>query len=351
MLAIENAKQLAEAGAQSAKQCLSLRIALRQARQDEQVAREKEATRLQKLKTAREEKQRKDDEKAAKKEQAQLAKMEEKRRKAEEKQKATAEAENPDDEQKTRQRRRGRGVDELIEGTDAPCLVNRFPSVEVPVCKDSEEFVTLMLQGLPVTWRAKRPPFKRILESSGFSEDSKVLANAATVIQSEWKAFMSSFAEEVQSNPELKKRNRSCSSEVQAFREALSLDMLADRLRESYLEEESADLGQCTVMEEGVIKEFLDKFNEEKKATLSEDDARKMLNEINMYRTLHLVGMPQGKGFAGTFGGLFPHLVYQMEGVKAISLVRAADVALDVFNHSFSFQLSVTYQLLFFHNE
>lgn len=341
MLAIENAKQLAEAGAQSAKQCMSLRVALRQARHDEQVAREKEATRLQRLKKAREEKERKDEEKALKKEQAQLAKMEEKKRKAEEKkQKAD---ENPDDEQKTRQRRRGRGADELIEGTDAPCLVNRFPSMEVPACKDSEEFLTLMLKGLPATWRAKRPPFKRILESSGFSEDSKVLANAATLIQTEWKAFMSSVAEEAQKNPELIKRNKSCSSEVQAFRESLSLDVLAERVHESYLEGSAAadsDDFECTVMEESVIKEFLNKFSVEKKKQLSEEDAKKMLNEINMYTTLHMVGMPQGKVFAGTFGGLFPHLVYQMEGVKAISLVRASDVASDVFNHSFSFRSS-----------
>ena len=97
---------------------------------------------------------------------------------------------------------------------------------------------------------------------------------------------------------------------------------------------------ECTVMEESVIKELLNKFSVEKKKQLSEEDAKKMSNEINMYTTLHMVGMPQGKVFAGTFGGLFPHLVYQMEGVKAISLVRASDVASDVFNHSFSFRSS-----------
>lgn len=85
------------------------------------------------------------------------------------------------------------------------------------------------------------------------------------------------------------------------------------------------DLGHCVVMEEAVLKDLLDECRGSCKD--AKDEIKKMKNEVAMYSTLHMVGQPKGKVFSGTFGGLFPHIVYQLEGTKAIALVRAAEVS------------------------
>ena len=334
MVAQTNVIHLADAAIQSAKQCLSTRAALRQARLDEKKEIEKEQARLEKEKVAEAkraaQKKKRDEEKEKKREKKEHDKEEKKKKKEAEDQ---AEAEQgagagPG----VKGRRRGKGADELEEGIDPPCLTNRFQSAEVPTVDDLPEFVRLCAQGVPVLWKARRPPLKRIIEEHGETTDKKALANMANVYVAEWKAFQSTLAEQASADPELRKRNKMCSPELQEHRDALSLDSQVQALLEQEIADgSSVHSDPCMVMERSLLKDYMKDFSEYATRTLGDsqrgkDIMARMKQETSTYDTLHLVGMPQTKTFSGTFGGLFPHVVYQIEGTKVCALVRAADV-------------------------
>ena len=332
MKSIDAAKSLGEAALQSAKQCLATRNALKQARIEEQNEAEKERIRLEKAAEAAEKKRALQKEKDDEKERKRLEKEAQKRDKEDKRKKDKEQEKEADDADKQKGRRRGRGHDELVDGEDPACLTNRFADVEMRVVDSHEEFAQSMIWGKPLIWRARRPPFKKVLQSCSSSMPSKELNSACTLLQAEWKSFLSSFAEEVAGDGSMKKRNKTCSAEVQGFREALSFDRHVAAHMETELAnndptaDDDDDLGHCVVMEEAVLKELLDEFRDSSKGA-KDEIMRRMQHEVSMYSTLHMVGMPKGKVFSGTFGGLYPHVVYQLEGTKAIALVRAADVS------------------------
>ena len=332
MKSIDAAKSLGDAALQSAKQCLATRNALRQARLDEQNEAEKEKIRIAKAAEAAEKKRVLQKEKNEEKERKRLEKEAQKQQKEEKRKQDKEKEKEADDADKQKGRRRGRGSDELVDGVDPACLTNKFTDCEVRVVDSQEEFAKSMIWGSPVVWRARRPPFKKVLQSCSPSMPSKELNSACTLLQAEWKSFLSKFAEEVAADQSIVKRNKSCSAEVQGFREALSFDRHVAAHKETELvnpdptSDDDDDLGHCVVMEEAVLKEQLDKFRDSHKGA-QDEIMKRMQHEVSMYSTLHMVGQNKGKVFSGHFGGLYPHVVYQLEGTKAIALVRASEVS------------------------
>ena len=330
MKPLDTAKHLADAAIQSAKQCLSTRAALRQARIDEQNEMEKERVRLEKEKAAQEVKEKKkvakEIEQGRKREAAAAKKQAKAEQKRKEKEQAAAEDNGP--KKKDTERRRGRGADELVDGDDPPCLTNRFVCAEIPTIDDMEAFAAFLVHGVPVLWKARKPPMKKVIEQHGEITDKKELANAATLIASEWKAFLSNLAEEAAVDSSLKKKNKSCTLELQGFRDALTLDSQVQAFLEKEIAEPTTSFDPRLVMQRGVLKEYMAEFTAAPELQAIDEESRKrMQQEISMYDVFHLVGMPKGQSFAGTFGGLFPHLYYQLEGTKAVSMVSAADAS------------------------
>lgn len=213
MKPIDAAKSFGEAALQSAKQCLATRNALRQARLDEQHEAEKEKIRLEKAAEAAEKKRvaqkEKDEEKERKRLEKEAQKREKEEKKKQDKEKDKKDADHAD---KQKGRRRGRGHDELVDGEDPACLTNKFTDCEVRVVDPQEEFAKSMVWGGPVVWRARRSPFKKVLQSWSSSMPSKELNSACTLLEAEWKSFLSKFAAEVAADQSIMKRNKACSA-------------------------------------------------------------------------------------------------------------------------------------------
>lgn len=219
---------LTDATSQAAKQCMSTRHAVKQARIDEKAEVAKEEKRLEKERLAKEKAEEKAQKKAREKEAREKKREEAKERKKQEKEQQKAADSNS--------RRRGKGSDELHEGEDPACLTNRFPDMEVPILDKLEHFVQAMCQGQPVIWRARRPPLRKVLEANG-QTDMKVLNQANTLLAAENKTFISEFAEQVeQSGGKTSKTIRGLSTEAQAYRDAFALDDSVRALLESWSE-------------------------------------------------------------------------------------------------------------------
>ena len=298
MKSMQCAKSLADAACQSAKQCLSTRNALRQARLDEQKEIEKETIRLAKAAEAAEKKAQNQKKKDEEKDRKRIEK-DNKKKKDEEAKARNKDKEKTDDPEKQKGRRRGRGQDELVEGEDPACLTSRFNSFEVPVLDSQPAFVQFFVHGIPCIWRARRSPLKKVVQTYSPSMPSKELNSAATLLQAEWKAFLSDFAAEVadDTTDKIKKKNRACSAEVQEHRAALSMDNQVQSFLESELVNPTLDLEPCLVMEEAVLKDYMEQFKYSMIETdaIAEEVQKRTEHEISMYETLHMVAMPKGK--------------------------------------------------------
>ena len=161
--AIANIKNLAEAAQQSAQQCVAIRAALRVAKHDEEVEKEKETKRMKKEAEQQEKRQHRQAQRDSEKERKKKEKEIEKAKKKQEKEQAeaTAAAEGAVEKEKNKGRRRAKGADELIEGEDPPCLTNKLADSEVPVTDSLEAFISTMVHGIPVQFRARRFSFEK----------------------------------------------------------------------------------------------------------------------------------------------------------------------------------------------
>lgn len=330
MTALQNAKSFADAAFQSGKQSASTRAALLKSKHDEKQMEEKEEQRLQKEAAAKRMKEEKDRKTAEEKE---LKRQKKEAEKAEKKEKKRREKEEGNDAGEEggrkggKDRRRGRGAEELQEGQDPACLTTRLPDSEITVMDDLTMFVESLPLGIPCVWKARRPPLKKVLEAHGDCT-GKDLHNASVLIQQEWKNFLSNLAEDLQGNSNIKKRCRACSEDMQLHRDALSMDSMVQKHLEQSLGTHDPSTEPATVIEVDALCESMNqvaKIATDRK--WPEDKVKAMQQEIAMYKHLHMVGMPKGQVFSGVFTGLYPHLVYQMEGTRAMALVSTSDVA------------------------
>ena len=226
------ASSIIDGALQAGKQARQNRHALRQARVEEQAEKNREQLRIQKEaeKRQKQEAQRakRDEEKALKKAAAEAAKA----KKAQEK---AAQPKVPKAKAKGAARRRGRGHDELVEG-DAGCLVNWLPNFECPVVDSYQKLLEGMVQGIPTIWRARRPPFRKVLEMDGGITEAKELNHACAKLHAERQAFTSEFAQLCESEPDRTKKTKNAPAELQAFTEALTMDGLMQALLEEQIE-------------------------------------------------------------------------------------------------------------------
>ena len=334
MVAMDNAKHLADAASQAARQSISTRAALIKSRQEELAMRERENIRMQKEAEAKKKKEESDKKKQAEKELKKKEKEELKvKKKAEKAAKKQAEQEQQDDDAEgaegDKKRRRGRGAEELHEGEDPPCLTNRFVDFEAPTFDSLDSFLHAVIQGVPSLWKARRTPMKKVIEIAGLVDDKKTLNNVSVLLQSEWRSFLSTFAAEVEGNPELNKRCKACPRELQTHMESLAMDPLIQEFLEDQTTNPNVEyqVDPALVMERAVLGDKIKETLDVAKGKGLSDHAKAMESELALYNNLHLVGVPKGKVFAGIFSGLYPHVVYQMEGTRAIALARASDVS------------------------
>lgn len=320
---------MAEAAQQSAQQCVAIRAALRVAKHDEEVEKEKETKRMKKEAEQQEKRQHRQAQRDSEKEKKKKEKEIEKAKKKQEKEQAeaTAAAEGAVEKEKNKGRRRAKGADELIEGEDPPCLTNKLADSEVPVTDSLEAFISTMVHGIPVQFRARRSPLKKIIEKQGIV-DPKLLNSASVALQREWKAHLSAFAEEAANNADVLKRNKACTPEVMAYMNELSLDQLVQSYLEEQAMEETDEFDPCSVMERPLLEDILENAVKltEQSGGASADKIKPMQNEIQMYTQMHTNAFAKGKRFAGVYTGLFPHVHYQMEGTKAMALMNIKDV-------------------------
>ena len=180
------ATSISEGALQAGKQAKQNRHALRQARIEEEAEKKREQARLQKAAEKRQKqeaaREKKEEEKVVKKAAADAQKT----KRAEEK------AAQPKAKAKSGTRRRGRGHEELVEG-DAACLLNWLPNFECPVVDCYDKLLEGMAQGIPIIWRARRPPFRKVLEMDGTTTEAKALNNACAKLHAEKQAFISEF--------------------------------------------------------------------------------------------------------------------------------------------------------------
>ena len=308
---------LVEAATQSAKQAIQTRQAQRKAIQAEQQAREREIKRQEKEKQAAEkraaEKAVKEAEKARKKE-AEKARKEAER--------LAKENQAPAD-----HRRRGRGTDELDEETDISVLTTRFTNCDVNVVETMDEFVTLIPEGLPVIWRARRMPSKKVLEAADPDADKKQISAGVTLLKAEFKRQLSEFAQTTEREPLLIKRPFDVPEQVQDLTSQLRMDSVLMKMLEERAANETIEMPHpCTVMEAELLQTLLEK----KKVELDSMDpttAESRASEIYAWNSLHMVGFQHGKTFSGTCQGLWPFFTYQLEGTRAIAFVSIGDVS------------------------
>ena len=229
--------------------------------------------------------------------------------------------------EKNKGRRRAKGADELIDGEDPPCLTNKLHNAELPVADSLDAFISLMVQGIPVLFRARRSPLKKIIEQQG-TVDPKVLHSTSVALQGEWKSHLSAFAEDVETNPDVMKRNKPCTPEVMSYMNELSLDQLVQAYLEEQAVEKTDDFDPCCVMERPLLEEILENTVKlaETSGDVPADKIKSMQSEVQMYTQMHTNAFAKGKRFAGVFSGLFPHVQYQMEGTKAMAMVSIKDV-------------------------
>ena len=329
MRAIQCAREIADAAFQSASQYKSTREALRKARIEERKAKEREDLR-----------RKKEAEAAAKREAAAEAKArkkaaEQKRKQEEDKERADGHEEgDTGDADAPKRRRRGQGGEELSPD-DYPVLrsYNIFSGKSIKVVEAMNTFVEQCLTGAPGIWRAKRPPFKRVLEAHD-DYTVKQAVSGSTAIIAAAKAFTEEFAQILEKEPHTIKKTQKASDEVQQHLEALSLEQQAVAVLEREAENPSLELDEfCMVMDREELKKMIQRVVDEictkhwSGSTPSEEVARKAKNEQMLYENVQLLGFAKGKSFSGVMSGLYPHLIYQVVGARVIALVDMVDVA------------------------
>ena len=323
------AKDMAGAAMQSARQYMSTREALRKARLEERKIREQEARRKEK-----EEKQRKaqEDKKAARLA-AKLKKEEEKQAKKEQERLAREAAEGngevvQKDSKKEKQRRLGKGREELGEG-DPQVLVTRLRCHEIQTKDDPNSFFKEMSFGCPCIWRARRAPLKRVLQASPDFVSEKDAAAASTMLNTEYKSWLSEFVQKCEDQPEKVRSTKKASEDAQKAREALSLELDLAELCEQQMQPSTADPmvnPYFTVLERALVQERLSAIVKRLKDSAAAGPAVKAVEVESMtWAGLQLVAQQKGKSFSGTMNGMYPHILYQMEGTRAIALVSILD--------------------------
>ena len=332
---------LVEAASQSAKQAVQTRQAQRKALA---AAKEREKARLEKERKAAEkkraEKEQKDKERAEKQAAEKARKEAEKRRKEEEKNNSNGTG---------GERRRGRGTDELSDGTDISVLTTRFPNCDVQVVQTMDEFINLAPMGLPIIWRARRMPSRKVLEAADPDADSKTISSGTTLLKTEFKQKLSEFAQTTAQEPMLVKRPLEVSEQAQELTQSLRMDSVLKAMLETRLapnEENEIDMPHpCAVMEEEVLQSILEKT----KADLDVADAssaQSRASEICTWSKLHMVGFQHGKTFSGVCQGLWPFVTYQLEGTRAVAFVSIDDVpCLTLYEYSVYTNIELTIEI------
>ena len=319
------AQSIADGAAQAGKQARQDRRALKQARADEEAAKEREQKRMEKeaarKRKAEEAKAKKDMEKEQKKQAAAQLKA----KKDKEKKQAAA-AKKQEGKGKQASRRRGRGADELNE-SDPACLLNWLAEFEAPVVEQLDDFLAGVAQGVPTVWRARRIPLRRVMEGAG-THDSKELNAACTRLHAEKMAFISEFAQVCEAEPDRIKKTKPCSEDLQEHTEALSMDNLVAGFLEKQAVNRTLDIPPCMVMERAHVEDYFSKVREELEAKYPDSpELQKNCDAEGSGRSkLNLIGMQRGKWFAGVIGGLYPHLSYQLQGTRAVALASIRDV-------------------------
>lgn len=317
LTALETFKHIVEAAAGSATQYRSIREALRKARVQENQAAERE-------------KKRKEKEAETERKKAAAAEARAKKKAAEKAAKAARaaeEAEDDDDEAgadagpRKKKARRGRGVDEIGE-SDFPVIANRFTDFEMPVVSTHEEFVKLCVSGKPAIWRSKRLLVKQVLEMDG-EYDQKSATNTNLAISAELKAFISEFAGLAESDPNKTKHTKIISEQIQMATEALSMDLCFQQ----HLDD-NPDHVRAHVCPRADVTEELERLKQEieDKDGDNQRAVHQAGQELNLFRLLQMVGFARGKSHDGVLSGLYPHLLYQMEGTRVIATVDIVDV-------------------------
>lgn len=363
--ALQIAKHIVDAAHQSSCQYKSIRNALKKARRDEALAEEREVKRKKKD----EETERKREEKA--KERALI-----KEKKAEEKlakQKEQEEAEEEDDQQgegegeedgerdgdgRKRKKRRVKGAIDEITDADFPCLANRFSGFEADVADSLEAFSRACLLGRPVVWSNKRSQIKKLLDLS-FDFDAKTASNTNTALVSELKQFTSNFAEAVEGDPSKIKSTLLTSEQTQCATVALSLDFQFREALEHILNGnvskddfwkyqhthvlDREDLVNALTSQVDTISSQESALQGEKNTATAEKQQvtaalRQAQQELSLYKCIQMVGFARGKQHDGVLTGLFPHLLYQMEGTRVITTCSILDVSFSVYQYQLSFE-------------
>lgn len=331
MRTVTTARHFIDAAHQSASQYKSTREALRKARLEEQRAHEREKKKREKEferakakeKTAEDRKRKKAEKDAAK---AATAAAEAERK-----------ANENEREDSTAARRRGKGSAELTN-EDLPILVNRYGQ-EVPVVDTMEKICASSLTCDPVIWRARRLPLKKILESSGLS--SKNATNANMMLQAELKGFISESAERFENDPAKSKCTKCCSDQAQAINEALTFEYAIRQAWDEAANDSEAIQARepCLVVERPELQQAMDRIvaETEIKAAKAQADgnppdpcavahASASRQEATSFSKLHMLALRKGSTFSGVMPGLFPHLIFQSEGNRAMALVAIAEV-------------------------
>lgn len=323
MRALTCAKEITDAAHMSASQYISTRDAIRKARLEEKKAKERE--------DARKEKERKAE---AKKAAAKQKKAEEKQRKLEqqqqrlqEQQDAAAVAANAADQdgddqddanEKSKARRRGKGSDELDPEKDHPILCERFSGHEIKVVDTLDSFLSEALLGLPVIWRAKRAPFKRVFDQSSYNQKNSY--SAATALQAELKQFQDKFAQMAENDTSKIKHTDAAGQNVQEHLEALSMDVQFQSAMEKEIDNEETELDpSCVVVDHDALGPIIKSIADEMSKT-DETTKHKAQQEVLLHENVQTIGFRKGQKFSGVMNGLYPHLLYQTDGTRVVAM-------------------------------
>ena len=327
------AKDIAEAALQSAAQYRSTRDALRKARMLEALEKEKEEKRRRK-----EEEQRAV--KAKKAEEKRLEKEAKKKMKKDAKEKADKEKGDEVDTQegqggKRDKRRRGRGCEEVGED-DLPVLSNQFKGHETMIVDSMGTFIDQITWGRPVIWRARRPPIKKILEAFSESKSAKEATATSALLMSELKGFISTFAQKCEQDPSTVKSTKGNSEEAQVALEALSMEAFVEGALENAINDPDSNTlpnGQAKASNRCIVldrKQFTDSMHELaeslKKDPQKKDQEQAVQKETMLWNTLHMIGQQHKKTFSGVIQALYAHLIFQIEGTKAMAMAAVNDV-------------------------
>ncbi|CAK9047012.1 unnamed protein product, partial [Durusdinium trenchii] len=337
MRAIQVGKRIVEAAQQSAWQYKSTRDALRKARLEEERATDREEKKRQKAAEAEAARKKKEAERLAKKQEKELDRQRKKKEAAEQEAQEDQAQDGDDQNGAGARRRRGKGAQELTD-SDHPVLANRFSGHEVPVVDTMPKFIPACLKCDPVIWRARRRQTKKILEEGGLG--GKTALNTNCMLQAELKTFISEAATTFESDATRVKITKAMSEQAQqSALDPLSLELPFTRKLEEEADDQAAaeDREPCLLIEREVLTQALLKCKEQAAADEAEADEASIKTakirthtakqDLFHFSKLQMVGFKKTGTFSGVVSGLFPHLVYQSEGTRAMAMVNIYDVA------------------------